>query len=87
MKTLEDYKKLIETKLDIINCLTIRDNKIIPNSEILNRKIIKENSWEDLFSYDRAKLVFEDRMRLFVYEITNGELLTGFDYFKLRGES
>lgn len=81
---LHEYLKLIETRLDIMNTLTIRENKIVPNYEVLNKTLIKENSWDDLFSYHKGKLIFTNRFMTFVGEITDRKVLTGHYHLELR---
>lgn len=81
---IHDYKKLIEDKLDIMNCLDIRDDKIIPNSEILNKAFIKEKFLDDLFQYHKGKLIFTNRFMSFVADITDRKVLTGHYSLTLR---
>lgn len=81
---LYEYKQLIETRLDILNCLTVRDDKIIPNTEILNKPFIKERFLDDLFSYSNGKLIFTNRFMHFVADITDRKVLTGHYFLTLR---
>lgn len=82
--SLYEYKKLIEDRLDILNCLTVREDKIIPNTEILNKSFIREMFLDDLFSYHQGKLIFTNRFMHFVAEITDRKLLTGHYFLQLR---
>lgn len=79
-----EYKQLIEKRLDILNCLTVREDKIIPNTEILNKSFIRKMFLDDLFSYHQGKLIFTNRFMHFVAEITDRKLLTGHYFLQLR---
>ena len=86
MKDLNYYHKLIEERLDIMNCLLLRGDRIIPNSEILNKSLIKEKLWDDLFQYYNGKLVFSIRFLTFVSKITDRNVLTSHYFLELREE-
>lgn len=84
MKDLKFYHELIEKRLDIMNCLILRSDRIIPNTEILNKSMIKENLWDDLFGYHNGKLIFSNRFLSFVSEITDRNVLTSHYFLELK---
>lgn len=85
MRALQYYKDLIESELDILNCLVIRDGKMIANSEILaTNKIIESLSLDDLFSWYRGKLIFSNRFLSLVSEITDRQVLCSHYFLELR---
>lgn len=84
MNTLETFLEIIESRLDIKNCLKIENNTIIPNKTLLTKKYIKEHFLDDLFQYHEGKLIFSNRFMSFVSEITDRKVLTGHYSLELR---
>jgi len=81
---LNEYKDLIESKLDIKDALLVDESKIVPNKAKLTKKAIKDLMIDDLFEYHMGKLVFKNRLMSFVAEITDRKVLTGHYFFELR---
>jgi len=81
---LNEYKDLIESKLDIKDTLLVDGSKIVPNKAKLTKKAIKDLMIDDLFEYHMGKLVFKNRLMSFVAEITDRKVLTGHYFFELR---
>jgi len=78
MNNLEDYKNLIEARLDLKGFLKIEGDKIIPNRAVLkDKKTIVKYLVDDLFEFHFNKLVFKARFMNFVGEITDRKIKTG----------
>lgn len=84
MKTLNDYKALLETRLDISGTLTIEGNEIKPNAAKLTKATIKSMHLEDLFQFHQGKLIFTNRMLHFVSDITDRQLFAAHYALTLR---
>ena len=81
---LNDYKELIENKLDIKNHLLLEDNKLIPNKLLITKSYIKKYLLDDLFEYHLGKLVFKNRLLHAVGEITNRQVVCSHYFLELR---
>lgn len=81
--TLQEYKELIETRLDLKDCLEIKENKIVPSSTI-TKAWIKSRHCDDLFSTHNRKIIFTNRMMHFVSEMTDRKVYAGHYSFELR---
>lgn len=84
MKTLNEFKDLIEARLDIPGTLTIEGAEIKPNAAKLTKAAIKSMHLEDLFQFHQGELIFTTRMLNFVSDITDRKLLTGHYALTLR---
>lgn len=81
---LQEFKELIETRLDIPETLTIEDHRIIPKGNKLTRNYIRDHHLDDLFSFHEGVVYFTNRFMTFVGEITDRQVLTSHYFMILR---